>query len=222
MHLKRLKIPKTWKLRKKEKKFIIVSRGPHPRKLSLPLLVILRDILKLAHTKKEINKILSQENVHVDNRIVKDPKFSVGLFDRIYIKKLENAFTVYLKPNGLEVKPINKENLDKKPCRIIGKTVVNKAKIQLNLHDGKNIITSKEFKVGDSVLLNIKENIYKIIEHLKLEKGSTVLVIKGRYSGHLAKISKLNSKAVISILTSKENHEVPKENVFVVNEDEFK
>jgi len=50
MHLKRISMPKTWPLPRKEKTFVSPGTGPISRELSLPLLGVLRDLLAVAHT----------------------------------------------------------------------------------------------------------------------------------------------------------------------------
>ena len=55
---KRLAAPKYWPIKRKAKKFTVASLpAPHPTKDSLPLLIIVRDILKLAETSKEAKYI---------------------------------------------------------------------------------------------------------------------------------------------------------------------
>ena len=60
--------------------------------------------------------------------------------------------------------PVNEKESSLKLCKIKGKNLM-KGKINLNLHDGRNIITdNKEIKVGDSVLIELPAQ--KINQHL--------------------------------------------------------
>ena len=207
-------MPKSWPLPRKERKFIIKGSGPHSLKSSIPSLIVLRDILKVVKTKKEAKKVLNENLVLVDNHIIKDEKFGVGFLDRIYIKKLEKAFTVsFTKKGKLQIQEIDKEKANKKPCKIIGKTILKYNKIQVNLYDGKNfIITQKNINVGDSALLDLKTS--KIIGYLKLQKGAHVVIIGGKHLGSIGEISEINDK--IFIISEGKTLDIQKENVFVI------
>jgi len=53
-HLKRYNAPKSWAIKRKERKYIMrLSPGPHNKKMSVPLNIVLRDMLSLSDTKKE-------------------------------------------------------------------------------------------------------------------------------------------------------------------------
>lgn len=216
MHLKRIAMPRSWPLPRKEKKFIIRNRGPHPQKLSIPLLVVLRRMLSITHTRKETKKILQEGLVLIDNRPIKDEKFGVGLFDRIYIKKLEKTFMVSLTKKGkLEIQEINKDKSNKKYCKIIGKKILKKNKLQINLYDGKNFIVAekdKDIKVGDSAVVDLKTN--KITGYLKLDKGAHAFIIGGKHMGREGRIIEVDDK--ISITINGKTFKISKENVFVI------
>ncbi len=218
MHLKRIAMPKSWPLPRKETKFINKPRGPHPLRISLPIVVILRDILKIAHTKKEVKKILQDGLILIDNKIIKDEKFGIGLFDRIYMKKLEKTFTMHLTKKGkFKVEEINKEKANKKPCKITGKKIIKNNKIQINLHDGKNfIINKKDTKVGDTVLIDLKTN--KIVSFLKLNKGISCLIIGGKHMGEEGEIFKIEDK--ISIKIKDKIFKITKDKIFVIEKNE--
>jgi len=51
----------------------------------------------------------------------------------------------------------------------------------MNLDDGQNILTSKKFSVGDSVVLDTKKG--EITEILPLKKGAKIEVITGKHAG---------------------------------------
>jgi len=85
MYLKRNKIPKTWPLKRKGTKYLV--RTSHDLKNSIPLMIVLRDILKLTTTKKETKKILNLQKVKINNKLIKNEKFPLSIFDNL---KLEN------------------------------------------------------------------------------------------------------------------------------------
>jgi len=52
MHLKRQKIPNSWPIERKGTKYIV--RPSNGIKNSIPLLILMRDMLKIATTRKEV------------------------------------------------------------------------------------------------------------------------------------------------------------------------
>ena len=144
-HLKRLAAPRTWKIQRKTTVFIKKPNpGPHPLPYSIPIGVALTELLHIAKNTKEVNVILNDNQVFVDGIVRKDPRFPVGLFDVFEIKKTQQYFRVIINTNGfLDFLAIDPSESHIKPCKIIRKTMVNK-KIQLNLYDGKNILTDNK------------------------------------------------------------------------------
>lgn len=187
MHLKRLLAPKFWKIEKKYFKWVTRPRGPYKIEESIPLLIIIRDILKIAENGKEAKKIIKMGEVLVDKRKVKDHKFGVGVFDVISIPKIGKNFRIVPSDKGYEVIEIDEIFSNKKVCKIIGKKMQKKGKIQINLHDGNNILMDKDnYKVGDSLIISLPEK--NILKHLKLEVGAKVIAFKGKNIGTYGKI----------------------------------
>lgn len=212
--LKRLAAPKWWPIKRKVKKFIVSPRGPHPKDFSLPLLVLIRDVFKLAETNKEAKKIIKKGEVLVDKKKRKDPKFGVGLFDVIEIPALKKAWRAIPK-RGLSFIEIPKNETKLKICKIINKKTLRGNKNQLNLHDGRNILISEKYSTHDSLLIELPEQ--KIIDHLKFEKGSLVLVSGGKNAGKLAKIKIIEKNRVW--LDNEKLFEIPKRLITVIGKD---
>ncbi len=189
--LKRLLVPEFWKIPKKKFKFAVSPRpGPHKKLECIPLLVIVRDILKLAETGKEAKKIIKNGEILVDGKVRKDHAYPVGLMDTLSIPKIKKYFRVVMKEKGLELKEISEDDSKRKICKIVNKTCVKKNKIQLNLHDGRNILIEKDsFKTGDSILIELPSQ--KILEHVKLEEGALALITKGSNAGKICRVKNL-------------------------------
>jgi small subunit ribosomal protein S4e len=51
----------------------------------------------------------------------------------------------------------------------------------MNLGDGQNFISKEKFSVGDSVIVNTKEN--KIVKILPLKEGAKVEIVSGKHAG---------------------------------------
>jgi small subunit ribosomal protein S4e len=202
-HLKRLNAPKSWSVPKKIHKWIVNPKvGPHKEGNYLPLLVIIRDILKYAKTIKEAKYILSNKMVLINGKPRTSFKFPVGLMDIIEIPETKEYFRVLLQPRkGLILHPINKKETSIKISKIDGKTVISGGNIQLNLHDGSNILvkvsdpkkpTEDQYKVKDSLIISTSNN--KIKQHIPLKKGIYALTIAGKNLGYYGLIKKIEKR----------------------------
>jgi small subunit ribosomal protein S4e len=191
MRLKRLLVPPFWKTPKKLSKWVVSpSPGAHKKFESIPLVIVLRDILGLAETASEAKTIVKNHEVLVDGKLVSHSRFSVGLMDTLSIPKAGKHFRVVPSVKGLHLIEISEKETKEKIASIKDKTVLRNKKIQLNLHDGKNIVVDKDsYKTGDSLVLELPTN--KIREHLSMESGNLGLIIHGKNSGKLAKIKKI-------------------------------
>jgi len=223
-HLKRLRIPKFWHVPKKHAKWAAKPRaGPHKQFESIPLLVILRDILKIADKGKEAKSIIKMGGVFVDGKARKDHKYPAGLMDVVAVPELKTRYRIIPTTKGLELIEITAAESKKKICRIKRKTVVRGGKLQLNLHDGRNLLLdaadSKKYNTGDSILIELMSQ--KILDHVKLEKGALALITKGKNMGLLGKIEEIvvtktkePTKTICNV--DGERLEVIKDYVFVV------
>lgn len=158
------------------------SPGPHSSEDALPLIILLRDILKYVHTTREGKKVVHEGKVLVNGSIRKDHRFPVGLFDSISIPSLHHYYSIMHDETGkLYPKKIEKEEADQKIEKIIGKKMLPGKKTQLNLYDGRNLLVEKdEYLTGDSIILT-PDN--KIKKHLRFEKGAVVYLIAGKHKG---------------------------------------
>lgn len=216
-HLKRLAVPKTWGTKRKGIKYIVSPNpGPHNKKMSLPLVVVFRDMLGYASNLKEVRNILFKNNILVDGIRRKDPKFPVGIFDLIEIKETNEYFRIVIIKKKLDIIPIQKNESNIKPCHIKGKKKLGK-KLQISLHDGKNmIIENNEYKVGDTIFVEFPKKTIK--NHLKLEKGNLVYLVGGKHIGDVGTIENISGNN-ITYKRGKENLETLKKYVFVIGKD---
>jgi small subunit ribosomal protein S4e len=164
----------------------------------MPMGMILRDILGVAHNRREAKKILHSRNVMVDGKIETAVGRGVGLMDVLTVG--ENNFRCVLDINGkLRYRPISKKQASSKTCRVMGKTTVSGGKTQLHLHDGRNLLfdSNPEYKSGDSVVISLPEQ--EITSHHKFEEGALAYLTGGSHIGETATVSsreiKRSSKA---------------------------
>ena len=203
-HLKRMPAPTVWPIPKKSFKWVVKPRaGPHPIDQSLPLLLILRDILHLAKTRREAQLILFERNIKVDGKIRRNDDYPVGLMDVIEISGMNKAYRLLpTHKRGLSLHAIDGEEKEFKLCKIVNKTTVKGGHLQLNLHDGRNILvktsdpTHHEEDVYATLdLLKVKIPNSEILSHLKFDEGVLALVTAGKNTGRLGKIVKVENEA---------------------------
>lgn len=218
-HLKRLPAPRSWSIPRKTDFWIVrPSPGPHGISESVPLGSILRDMLKVCDSAREARRILNNRGVHVDRRVVTDPKFPVGLMDVLSLQETKAHYRMLVDTRGrMSLVGIEEGDSSWKLCRVEDKTTVRGGKTQLNLHDGRNMILPKDaYKTGTTLKIHLPEQ--KVLEHYELSKGASVLVTAGQHVGQVAHVQDVqrtrNSRA--NIVTFTEGFSTDIEKVFVV------
>jgi small subunit ribosomal protein S4e len=220
--MKRSTSPIFWPIRRKGGKFTIrPSPGPHPKKECIPIGIILRDILGVAQTLREVKKILGKGLVKVDGVVRKDYAFPVGLMD---VFELGNdAYRILPNKKGLAIQKIPKKESKIKLSKIKNKTTLKGGKIQLNLNDGKNIrLDENRYKTGDVLVLDIEKK--KIVDVLPFEKGSIGIITKGKNIGAVGTIEEVTvsrspNPNPITFKIGAKKIAVPGDYVFVVGKD---
>jgi len=220
-HIKRMAAPSSWAVPRKTSHWVTKpSPGPHGTSESMPLLAVVRDMLKLCDNSREARFIIGSRNVAVDGAVVTDYKFPVGLMDVVTIIKSKENYRMLVDYKAkLKLVAIDDTEKSWKLARIDNKTVTKKGKVQLNLHDGRCILLPKDqYKTGD--VLKIEVPSQKVMKTLKLEKGSIALLIGGSHPGSLQTIEtyQIRRGSAPNLVTFKEGFETVKENVFVVGE----
>ncbi|WP_440060051.1 30S ribosomal protein S4e [Thermogladius sp. 4427co] len=201
-HLKALAAPYYWPiLRKKHKWTVKPSPGPHPIEYSLPLLIVVRDVFKYAETGREARKLISEGNFEIDGRIIRDYKFPVGFMDVLHIIPTDEYYRVLPVPTKvIGFVKISKEEAGFKLCRIENKTTVKGGHIQLNLHDGRNVLIRVSdpsnpvediYETLGTIQLSLGDN--KIMDYIPLREESTLVIISGgRNAGRVGLVKKIH------------------------------
>jgi small subunit ribosomal protein S4e len=123
----------------------------------------------------------------VDGRIETDDGRGVGLMDVLSVG--EKNFRCVLDTNGkLRYRPIPKNAVGSKICRVTGKTTIRGAKTQLHLHDGRNLLMddASAYKSGDSVIISLPEQ--QITSHLPFTEGAQSYLTGGSHIGEIATV----------------------------------
>lgn len=241
-HQKRIAAPRSWKIERKTSYWAVnPTSGPHPKDRSIPLLLVIRDMLKLADNSRETKRILNEGNVVINGKVRKDHKFPVGIFDILSVPLVKLNYLVLLdKKSKLSLMEISEEAASKKLCRVNGKRMIDEGAIQLNLHDGRNILPGAhgygaEIKTHDSLLISIPDN--KIVQHLAYKEGSKVVVVGGKHSAqtgeieeirvvrssqpNIVRIKPLEKEDEEEVKEVKESFESREDSVFVVGEEKI-
>lgn len=215
-HLKRKPAPKSWPIHRKEYVWTVKPKpGPHSLEHSLPLAIVLRDILGFAKTRKEAKTIISEGKVLVNGKVRREEAFPLGLMDVLSIPDAEATYRILLHEKGFVLRPIAKDEATFKLCRIENKSVLENGNIQLNLHDG----TNKLIQVADPK--NPQEDVYQtlnvvkvtipdgeILEQIKLAKDVAALIIGGQnrgVHGRIVDIEEIAAKKRRILLTTIED-----------------
>lgn len=199
--LKRLNTPAHLQIARKHGTFFVKpSPGPHPSRFCLPLLHIVRDLLHLGDDYRESKKLIGLGHFKVDQKVVKDIGYPVGLMDVLSIEKMKKNYRILPDSHhGLVLYEIPAKNADFKLCRINQKTSVKGGNIQLNLHDGRNILINvkdpknpkeaKGFSKMDVLKISLPEQ--EIQKTIRFKEGNQAIIMDGKNIGQIGKIKSI-------------------------------
>ncbi len=222
-HLSRLNAPKTWPIKRKGIKFITKPNpGSHSLATSMPISLVLKEMLKLVKTSAEAKKVLNSRKLKVNGKVKTDLKYSVGLMDVIQIGVLKENYRVLMNPKGKIIfHKISDAEAILKPSKIVDKTILKNKVVQINLSDGTNLLVKKDtYKVGDTVVIDLVKD--KVKDHLKFEKGMLVYLESGKKVSSLGTIDSVKvfkgKQPDIIVFKGEDGHllETKKEYAFVI------
>ncbi len=191
MHLKRQRAPKNWPIKRKGTAYVV--RPNFDIKKGIPILIILRDILKITQNRKEAKKALHSKHILVNNKIARDEKNIAVLFDVIKIIPLKKYYRMDLSENGkFTLKEIKENESNYKISKIINKKTLKNKKTQLNLSDGRNFLSDIKCNTNDSVLVNLDKR--EIEKCLPLKEKKQVIIFAGKHAGERGIINKIDLK----------------------------
>lgn len=187
MHLTRKESSIRLPIPRKGTKYI--ARASSHIQNSVPVVIAVRDMLKFAKTAREVKKMINQKTLKINGRTVKDYRESIKLFN---IFEAGKTYVLSLLPTRkFFFQEISKS--ENRLCKVINKKLLSKGRVQINLHDGSNLISKEKINVGDSLYLDSSG---KIKKQVLLEKGSDVFIFSGKYSGHEGKIHSLSGNII--------------------------
>jgi small subunit ribosomal protein S4e len=200
-HLKRQEVPKSWPIERKGTKYVVSPSFEFEK--GIPILIILRNMLKIADTRKEVKKALHEKSILSNNKVVIEEKMPLLLFDTLTIVPSKKHYRLNLSEGGKFIlNEIKDSESNKKISKIFDKKILKGKKIQLNLIDGRNFISKIECKTGDSALINFKDK--KIEKIIPLKKGVNVMIFSGKHTGKTGIIENIEEKRKMAEIKTKD------------------
>ncbi|MFW9867130.1 MAG: 30S ribosomal protein S4e [Candidatus Thorarchaeota archaeon] len=232
--LKRLNTPAHLQIKRKHGKFFVKpSPGSHPDRFCLPLLHIVRDILKFVDNHREAKKLIGLGHFKIDGKVVRDRGFPVGLMDVLSIEKINKHYRILPDSHyGLILHEISQEESTYKLCRIDNKTNVKGGHLQLNLHDGRNILirvkdprNPKEDKYKRMDVLKISLPDQEIMKVLKFKDNNLAIIMSGKNIGQVGKIVNILKRfgpkaSTVSIEHNGDHTETLYDYTFIIGEEQ--
>lgn len=205
MHQARTQVSKKIPIPRKGTQF--VAKASSHKNDAVPVVVAIRDMLGLARRAKEVKEMINNKSLKINGKDVKELRESIKLFNTLSADK---EYSLTLLPTGrfafVETKAKDR------PCKILNKTMLKGKKMQLNLHDGTNIITNDKVNVQDTIYLDDKR---KITKHVKFDKGQKCFVMGGKYVGQEGTI-KEEKNGIVIVDIDKKPHNLNKKNVIAL------
>jgi small subunit ribosomal protein S4e len=182
-------MPKRWPIERKGKTYVV--KPNFGVKEGIPVLVVLRDMLKIAQNRNEVKRIIHLKQVLVNEKNVTDEKNNILFYDTINILPMKKYYRMELSENGkFYLQEIKENETNKKIAKIINKKILKGKKVQLNLNDGRNFLSDIKCNMNDSVVINLKEG--KIEKCLSLKEKANAVIFAGKHLGKKGEIIKLN------------------------------
>ena len=221
--LKRGAAPRSWTVPRKGTMWIKrPAPGPHAQADSIPLLLVVRDLRRLAASAREARMLAKSGSLRVDGKVVRDLERGVGLMDTVsFAAPLDEHFRLLKDRRGkLVLVPIAAPEATTKIGRVRFKHAVRGGRVEVTLHDGRNLLvpSTSPYKVGDSLKIEVPAQ--KVVAHLPLAPGQLAYVAGGSHVGEVARVDR------IEVLNSpqpnrvhfKEGFSTVKEYVYVIGE----
>ena len=192
-HLKTSDSPKSWPVNRKDTMFLTRPKPGKSLYYSIPLNMALKQI-GVANTTKEARYIIQNKDVQVDGKTITSHRYPVGFMDVVTFPRTEKSYRMIITVKG-RLDFIENPEVNLKPCKITGKTITKGKKVQINTFDSRSIIVDKdEYKVGDSILLDLTGQ--KIKENIPFKEGCQVYLIKGNYTGNIGTLKNIEQDKI--------------------------
>jgi small subunit ribosomal protein S4e len=222
-HQKRLSVPKSWPVERKTEPWTAkAGAGPHGE-AGVPLVVVLRDVLGYVDSAKEAKYALNQQGVLVNGTSPSSINRPIGMFDILAFPERDEFYRVFPDEGGrLGLTEIAEAAADSKLGKIANKTLVSGGRVQLNLHDGQNLVVEDdEYAGGDSIVVDNETN--EVVAHFVYEEGALVTAVAGQHAGEVGTIASIevspgSANNTVSVDTEDGSFETVEDYVVVIDE----
>jgi small subunit ribosomal protein S4e len=190
-HQKRLSVPKSWPVERKTATYTVkADAGPHGES-GVPLLIVLRDVLDYADSRKETRYALEQDNVLVNGEPASDEERPIGMFDILEFTERDEHYRVFPDEGGrLALTAIDADSAGSRLGKVVGKTQEAGGHTQLTLHDGATLRSGDDqISPNDSVVVSNDDK--SIVAHFPYEEGALVTAVRGTHAGEIGHIDQI-------------------------------
>lgn len=224
-HMKRLASPRAWKIIKKGNTWVPKPlAGKHSQEKGVPLGLVMRDYLSIVDTMTEAKRVIGNRDIMIDGRVATSHKTPVGLMDVVSMPKMQKSYRVVIDHHGRVVlAEVAAKDATWKLCRVQNKTSVKGGKLQLNLHDGRNVLVKESnYKTGDVVKISLPDQ--KVVGHYAFGTGMMALITGGSHVGEFAKVAaeeeiRSPTPNLVSVKAGSQEFSTIKPYVFLVGKD---
>jgi small subunit ribosomal protein S4e len=177
---------------KKEHKWMMRPMpGPHPKFDSMPLGVLLRDILKVTRDSKESKTALNSGAILIDGKKVHDIRRPIGLMDIVSISPQNKHYRIEVRAGKLAPSELSAGEAGRKFCQIKGKNTLSGGRTNFSFHDGRNLISKEKMAVRDTVVFELPA--MKVSKVIPFKPGVKCMVTSGKHAGELAVLEEIVS-----------------------------
>src|SRR5574338_23457 len=222
--LKRQMSPIFWGITRKDDRFVVTVRpGGHSKHSAIPSAVFIRDILKLATTLREAKSAIYGGKIKIDGVVRKSLHHGIGLMDVVELDGIPEIYRLFPK-DSMVLQPItiNSAEKSKKLVKVTSKATIKGSKTQLGFHDVRSLVSDTKLNVGDTCVMQIPEQ--KILDVIKLEKGTQVIVTSGINAGRVGKIEEMKEGTFVlpkraAVNIGERQIEIPTDLIMAVGKD---
>jgi len=190
-HLKRLNAPNHWMLDKLTGVWAPKpSPGPHKTRECVPMIILLRNRLKYALTRREVFLIAAQRLIQVDGKVRTDTRFPIGFMDVVSIPKTGENFRFLYDPKGrFFISRIKEDEAKFKLCKVTNVAVGRNGIPYLVTHDGRTIrYPDPLIKAQDTIKFSLETN--SIIGHVAFDVGNLAMIVGGNNLGRIGVVER--------------------------------
>ncbi|MGC8662548.1 MAG: S4 domain-containing protein [Candidatus Micrarchaeia archaeon] len=194
-HIKRLAASSYIKINKKASKYVAhPNPGRYSMERSLALITFLKDKLSKMSA-REAKTIISNGEIFINGKIIKEPKYPIGFGDIIFIKPEGAYYKITVGKRGIfAFEKVSKDEEKKNIYKVVGKYIAKGGKVMIRLHNGNIMECKDEVKVNDSVVINGD----KLEKVLKFENGARCMVYIGIHAPETGKITNIKKGDMLS------------------------